>query len=524
VTGHTSVRRLSEASGTVLLSAAMAIGLAGVAYAAPAVPASPPVAATPAPISHPDADSLGSTIRLHEPADTTAPPAALGFKQLAVVAQPQGMDVSNYQANIDWAATKKLGAAFVYIKATENTTYQNAYFGQQYNGSYAAGLIRGAYHFALPDRSSGATQAAYFVKYGGGWSADGKTLPPMLDLEYNPYGATCFGLTSAQLVSWVRDFSNTVHTLTTRYPVIYTTADYWNTCTASNATFGATNPLFIARYASTVGVMPAGWGYQSIWQYNDHGIFPGDADVFNGSATQLIAFAGTPVVTPPPPPAPVDPITAYYSKLGGQAQLGTPIAAAYTVAGGQVRDFQNGTIYYSATTGTHLVQSAILARYRALGGPAGTLGFPLTDQLVASNGVGRYNDFSGKGGSSIYWSATTGAHAVQGAIRTHWTALGGPTGFLGYPITDETATRGVGGLYNGFAGAGGAITWTSALGAREIHGLIRQRWAALGSETGRLGWPTSDTYAIAGGGRGQNFVHGKVTWLPSTNLATATFK
>jgi hypothetical protein len=45
------------------------------------------------------------------------------------------------------------------------------------------GMIRGAYHFALPNSSSGATQANYFAGNGGGWSWDGKTLPGALDIE-----------------------------------------------------------------------------------------------------------------------------------------------------------------------------------------------------------------------------------------------------------------------------------------------------------------------------------------------------
>jgi len=47
---------------------------------------------------------------------------------------------------------------------------------------------------ALPDRSSGAAQAGYFTANSGGRSPDGDTLPPMLDIEYNPYGQTCYGM------------------------------------------------------------------------------------------------------------------------------------------------------------------------------------------------------------------------------------------------------------------------------------------------------------------------------------------
>lgn len=54
---------------------------------------------------------------------------------------------------------------------------------QSCRGATNAGVIRGAYHFARPDISSGATQATYFTTNGGGWSADGITLPGALDIE-----------------------------------------------------------------------------------------------------------------------------------------------------------------------------------------------------------------------------------------------------------------------------------------------------------------------------------------------------
>ena len=56
-------------------------------------------------------------------------------------------------------------------------------FSANYVGATNAGLIRGAYHFAHPDSSSGATQAKYFLAHGGGWSSDGITLPGALDIE-----------------------------------------------------------------------------------------------------------------------------------------------------------------------------------------------------------------------------------------------------------------------------------------------------------------------------------------------------
>jgi GH25 family lysozyme M1 (1,4-beta-N-acetylmuramidase) len=102
--------------------------------------------------------------------------------------------------------------AFAYVKATEGTAYVNPYFAQQYNGAYQAGLVRGAYHFATPNTSDGPSQANYFVNHGGGWSNDGRTLPPAVDLEYNPYGQQCYGMAPPALVGWVHGFANTVYT------------------------------------------------------------------------------------------------------------------------------------------------------------------------------------------------------------------------------------------------------------------------------------------------------------------------
>ncbi|KAF8650920.1 hypothetical protein AX16_005019 [Volvariella volvacea WC 439] len=206
-------------------------------------------------------------------------------------ASPQGIDVSNYQPNINWNTVKANGVSFAFIKATEGTGYINPSFSSQYTGATNAGIIRGGYHFALPDRSSGATQATYFLAHGGGWSADGITLPGALDIEYNPYGATCYGLSQSAMVSWIRDFSNTYYSRTGRYPVIYTTTDWWTTCTGNNNSFGSTNPLWIARYASAIGTLPAGWSYTTFWQYADSGPNPGDQDIFNGDAAGLQRMA-----------------------------------------------------------------------------------------------------------------------------------------------------------------------------------------------------------------------------------------
>jgi len=238
--------------------------------------------------------SLGSQIKRVEGDASTQEtqrvallPQGLNSDGAPAVATVPGIDVSGHQGNVDWPAYWAQGKKFVYVKATEGTGYTNPYFTQQYNGSYNVGMIRGAYHFALPDRSSGAAQANYLVDHGGGWSRDGKTLPGALDMEYNPYGATCYGQSAAGMANWIKDFHDTYHARTGRWPVIYTSTSWWNQCVGGH-NFGATVPLWVARYSGSVGALPNGWGFHTIWQYSSS---PIDQNSFNGAYDRLQALA-----------------------------------------------------------------------------------------------------------------------------------------------------------------------------------------------------------------------------------------
>ncbi|KAJ6105121.1 hypothetical protein N7523_010195 [Penicillium sp. IBT 18751x] len=203
----------------------------------------------------------------------------------------QGFDISGYQSTVDFSSAYSAGARFVMIKATEGTTYIDSSFSSHYEGATDAGLIRGGYHFAHPDSSSGATQAEYFLAHGGGWTNDGQTLPGMLDIEYNPSGSTCYGMSEAAMISWVQDFGETYNSKTGRYPMIYTTADWWNTCTGGSTAFSKDYPLVLAQYATSISTIPGGWSYQSFWQNSDSYSYGGDSDLWNGSEANLKTFA-----------------------------------------------------------------------------------------------------------------------------------------------------------------------------------------------------------------------------------------
>jgi GH25 family lysozyme M1 (1,4-beta-N-acetylmuramidase) len=200
---------------------------------------------------------------------------------------------------VDWDQVSGSGIAFALVKATEGTYYTSPTFSQQYDGSYGAGLIRGSYHFAIPDDSSGAAQAVYFVSNGGGWSDDGQTLPGVLDIEWNPYsGNDCYDMSKSELESWILEFSDTYLDLTGRPPMIYTAASWWSQCVDSDL-FGATNPLWVAHYGAVSPNIPVGWDTYDLWQYSSTGSVPGvtgdcDVNVWNGTWRTLQDFAAGP--------------------------------------------------------------------------------------------------------------------------------------------------------------------------------------------------------------------------------------
>ena len=208
-------------------------------------------------------------------------------------AQPAvpGLDVSDRQPVVDWNAVASQGAQFAYVKATEGTGFVSPDFSSQYDGAYQAGLLRGAYHFALPNQSTGAAQASYFVANGGGWTGDGRTLPGALDIEYNPYGAECYGLSQSAMVSWIASFDDTYQALTSVWPVIYTDGGWWDTCTGGYGGFASQDPLWMPTYGPDGSTLPAGWSLSTISQYAPSGTFPGDQDMFNGATSQLDQLA-----------------------------------------------------------------------------------------------------------------------------------------------------------------------------------------------------------------------------------------
>jgi hypothetical protein len=158
------------------------------------------------------------------------------------------------------------------------------------------------------------------------------------------------------------------------------------------------------------------------------------------------------------------PIDDHHAALGGSTGLlGPPAGLERPVQGGRFRPYQQGSIYWSATTGAHEVHGAILGTWGALGWEMSALGFPLTDETATPDGIGRFNHFQN---GSVYWTPQTGAHEVRGAIHALWAELGYEQSPLGYPLTDELTTEHRGSQVTEFQG--GHIYWDAHRGAYEV--------------------------------------------------------
>lgn len=130
-------------------------------------------------------------------------------------------------------------------------------------------------------------------------------------------------------------------------------------------------------------------------------------------------------------------------------------------------------------------------------------------EMALPDGRGRVRDYEN---GSIYFTPEHGAFEVHGEIRVKWAQLGGHRSFLGYPVTDETGCGPGAGRFNHFEH--GSIYWREDIGPHEVHGAIRDLWFKLGAQAGRLGYPRSDERG-APDNRASTFQHGTITWTPT---------
>ncbi|MBK5446075.1 glycoside hydrolase family 25 protein [Peribacillus sp. TH24] len=168
----------------------------------------------------------------------------------------KGIDVSHWQGVIIWDKVAKDGVKFVFIKATEGTSYSKlSYFKDNAPKALVAGLKVGAYHYAkFATVAEAKAEAAYFL---GSIRSFGLNYPAVLDLEENKKGANKKILTDAAL-AFLEAIEDAGHTA-----MLYTFKSFLEKQLDESRL--KKYPLWIARYNSTLGRSA------DIWQHSEAG-------------------------------------------------------------------------------------------------------------------------------------------------------------------------------------------------------------------------------------------------------------
>lgn len=181
-------------------------------------------------------------------------------------------------------------------------------------------------------------------------------------------------------------------------------------------------------------------------------------------------------------------LTPIEVRYEGLSWLGVPSGpqACGLRDGGCRRDYAAGSIYWSPAVGARFVRSRIHGRYAA-SGAEGRLGYPVQDTscTAVDQCVQRFQS------GWIQSTSPTNVRAVWGAIGRTWTALGGPAGPVGHPVTDERCGLVRSGCFQGFLG--GTVYWSPASGARWVDRTFMGAYGRASYERGRLGYPRSHT-------------------------------
>lgn len=104
----------------------------------------------------------------------------------ALAPQPYvlGVDLSHWNASVDFKALKAGGYEFAILKATEHTTYVDPTFAPRWRQALDAGMIVGSYHFFRSNFDGTAQAVHHMTQVDPLWNAtQGKMIPPANDVE-----------------------------------------------------------------------------------------------------------------------------------------------------------------------------------------------------------------------------------------------------------------------------------------------------------------------------------------------------
>lgn len=196
-----------------------------------------------------------------------------------------GIDISHYQKRVDFdrlrnARVMNRPLRFVFIKATEGASIVDERFDENFRKARQANIIRGAYHFFIPDVDV-EKQARFFIRHVKLQPGD---LPPVLDIERTGR------LSDSQLRSAVLTWLQIVERHYGVRPIIYAGYNFHQQFLDTDFKLLADYPFWIAHYYVKQLEYEDHWDF---WQYTDKGQVDGidgpvDCNVFNGNLEQMM--------------------------------------------------------------------------------------------------------------------------------------------------------------------------------------------------------------------------------------------
>ena len=222
-------------------------------------------------------------VQATEPVSTLAPPAPNPYGPedfaevdgyLACVTGPysMGVDVSEYQGNIDWEKVKSAGVEFVFIRVggrgwgEEGRLYADGAARTYYEGAKKAGLQVGAYFFSQAVSAEEAMEEARFaLSLVEGWQLD---LPLAYDWEYVSSSARTAKVTARTLTDCTLAFCRAVEEAGEKPMVYFNPSQARDRMHLEELT---EYPFWLAMYDA-----PMHYPYEvAFWQHTKKGSVPG---------------------------------------------------------------------------------------------------------------------------------------------------------------------------------------------------------------------------------------------------------
>lgn len=172
-----------------------------------------------------------------------------------------GIDVSEWQGNIDFGKIARAGIEVVYIRASEGRGYVDPYFRENYEKAKANGLRTGFYHFLTATNEAEAKEEAeFFVSNIKGLEPDCR-----LAMDFEVFD----GLDVSTINEISRVFLETVEKLSGKECVIY--SDAYNARTVFSKELAEDYPIWVADYFVEEPESNGKWKFWVGFQYSDRG-------------------------------------------------------------------------------------------------------------------------------------------------------------------------------------------------------------------------------------------------------------